>query len=493
VRIEGEHDIEQLRAKALVLLQENERLSKKMMELLKENLSLKGLSPQQLQQALAIIDDELNKTKADPAPRSPSTERRGSSSSNGEKKEQKGHGPRAQPKLPVVEQLHELDAADHVCGECGGQLEWWVGQDDETEEVDVIERRFVMKKHVRRKYRCKCGCIEMPDMPARLVPGGRYSNDFAVEVADDKYNNHLPLERQARKMGSEGLEVDSQTLWDQVLALSRKLEPAWEALLTDAIRQTVVGFDETRWEVLTKGSASKKSWTMWQLSTHRSVYFSIAEDRNAVAGNALLKGFSGIALGDAAIVHKSMAREGDFRLAYCWSHGRRKFIEAESNDPVRSKQFLDMAEELFAIEAQAPPGPAGDEQRRKLRTEKSKPVVARIKEWLIGQRFLPGSAIGTAIKYIAGHWDGLIVFLDEPAVPIDNNRTERGFRGPALGRNNFYGSHSKQGTKVAAIFYSLIETAKLTRVDPKRYLKTALAAALAGEPVPLPFDLKPGN
>src|SRR5262249_50240139 len=147
----------------------------------------------------------------------------------------------------------------------------------------------------------------------------------------------------------------------------------------------------------------------------------------------------------------------------------------------------------FAIEAQAPPGPSGDELRKTLRNEKSRPVVARIKEWLIGQRFLPGSAIGTAIKYIAGHWDGLIVFVDEPAVPIDNNRTERGFRGPALGRNNFYGSHSKQGTKVSAIFYSLIETAKLNGVDPKRYLKVALAAALAGERIPLPFELPPAN
>ena len=294
-------------------------------------------------------------------------------------------------------------------------------------------------------------------------------------------------------MKSEGLDVDNQTLWDQVLALSRKLEPAWEELLRDAIRQSVVGFDETRWEVLTKGSASKKSWTMWQLSTHRSVYFTVAEDRDAAAGNAVLKGFSGIALGDAAIVHKSMAKDGDFRLAFCWSHGRRKFIEAESNDPVRSKQFLDMAEELFAIEAQAPPGPSGDELRKKLRNEKSKPVVARIKEWLIGQRFLPGSAIGTAIKYIAGHWDGLVIFLDEPAVPLSNNQTERGFRGPALGRNNFYGSHSKQGTKVAAIIYSLVETAKLNGVAPKRYLKVALAAALAGERIPLPFELTPEN
>jgi hypothetical protein len=168
---------------------------------------------------------------------------------------------------------------------------------------------------VRKKYRCKCGCIEMAEMPERLVRGGRYSNDFAVEVASDKYNNHLPLDRQARKMGGEGLEVDSQTLWDQVLALARKLEPAYEALLGDSIRQAVLGFDETRWEVLTKGSASKKSWTMWQLSTWRSVYFTIAENHDAVAGNEVLKGFKGIALGDAAIVHKCMAKSGMTRFA----------------------------------------------------------------------------------------------------------------------------------------------------------------------------------
>jgi transposase len=81
------------------------------------------------------------------------------------------------------------------------------------------------------------------------------------------------------------------------------------------------------------------------------------------------------------------------------------------------------------------------------------------------------------------------VFLDEPQVPIDNNRTERGFRGPALGRNNFYGSHSKRGTQVAAILYSLVESAKLNGIDPKSYLKAALANALAGERIRLPHEL----
>jgi transposase len=490
VRLEDEKNIEQLRRKALVLAQENERLSKKTLELLRENLALKGMSAEQLQNALGLLDDELNRTK-DETPRSPSTERRGTGAAPGEKKPQVGHGPTPQPNLSVETVVHDLDEADQKCPSCGGQLALWEGQDDETEEIDVIERRFVIKKNVRKKYRCRCGCVEMALMPTRLIPGGRYSNGFAIEVGVAKYDDHSPLERQVRRMKSEGLVVENQTLWDQINALATKLEPTWAALAADAIRATVLGFDETSWEVLTKGSASKKSWTMWQLSTRRVVYFTIAPDGDKVAGNKLLAGFKGTAVGDAAQVHKAMARDAIFNLAFCWAHARRKFIKAETSEPIRAAQFLEMVAELYAIEAQAPPGAEGDKLRRKLRNEKSRPITERIKQWMIGQRFLPGSDIGTAIKYVAKCWDGLCVFLDDPAVPIDNNRTERGFRGPALGRNNFYGSHSERGTEVAAIFYSLIETAKLNGKDPKRYLKAALTAALEGEPVLLPHAFNP--
>lgn len=112
-----------------------------------------------------------------------------------------------------------------------------------------------------------------------------------------------------------------------------------------------------------------------------------------------------------------MANDADFELAYCWAHARRKFIKAEGNDPIRSKQFLDMVAELYAIEAQAPPGPPGGELRRALRAERSRPIAECIKQWMIGQRFLPRSDIGRAIKYVAAHWDG----------PAPSRRTRRGF------------------------------------------------------------------
>jgi hypothetical protein len=64
--------------------------------------------------------------------------------------------------------------------------------------------------------------------------------------------------------------------------------------------------------------------------------------------------------------------------------------------------------------------------------------------------------------------------------------TERALRGVVLGRKNHYGSRSERGTEVAALFYSLIESAKLAGAEPHAYLLTATRAAIRHQPIPLP-------
>ena len=72
-------------------------------------------------------------------------------------------------------------------------------------------------------------------------------------------------------------------------------------------------------------------------------------------------------------------------------------------------------------------------------------------------------------------------FVGDARVPLDNNATERGIRGLVVGRRNHFGSKSRRGTEVAAVLYSLIETAKLNGVDPAKYLAEATRAARHGE------------
>ena len=104
---------------------------------------------------------------------------------------------------------------------------------------------------------------------------------------------------------------------------------------------------------------------------------------------------------------------------------------------------------------------------------------------------LPKSSLGQAVTYAAKRWDGLEKFLDNPRVPLDNNRTEREIRPVAVGRKNHYGSKTENGTKVAGLFYSLIHSAKLSGLDPWEYLKETSERAIAAPgTVTLPKDLK---
>jgi transposase len=116
--------------------------------------------------------------------------------------------------------------------------------------------------------------------------------------------------------------------------------------------------------------------------------------------------------------------------------------------------------------------------RLTVRQEKSAPLVATIREWALTQRSLPGSALRTALEYMLGLWNGLTVFLTNPWVPLDNNLVERQLRDMVVGRKNHYSSKSLRGTEVAALYYSLIETARLRCEEPGHYLLRAALAAI---------------
>lgn len=143
-------------------------------------------------------------------------------------------------------------------------------------------------------------------------------------------------------------------------------------------------------------------------------------------------------------------------LAGCWAHVFRRFKEALHDHP-EAHLPMEWIRELYAIDERA-----GDdrERRAELRGTESAPVLEKLKSWLWAQAPLKSLSIGEAARYALKYWDRLTVFVHHPDVPLDNNQTERGIRGPVVGRKNHYGSKSRRGTEVAAIFYTLIETAR---------------------------------
>ena len=485
-------DVEVLRRAALMLQEDNKMLIRMIRKLRKELHELKGGDPEQLRLQIAGLEQQLatrNKLLF-----GDKSERRPSKKDAQAKPPQTGHGPRAQPELPELEQVHLLDEADKVCTACGGGLEAWDGQYEESEEVDVIDVRYVLKKHRRQKYRCRCGaCIETAPGPMKLFPGARYSIAFAISVAIAKYADHLPLERQVKMMRRTGLVLGSQTLWDQLNALAHVLEPAWVALRGHVMAQPVIGVDETTWRMMgakgKKRGGDAKKWQVWAAAAPDAVYYEIKDSRSAAAAQDLLGEYAGVIMCDDYSAYRALKkRGGNFELAHCWAHVRRKYVEAEVAHPKECAEAIALIGQLYEVERQTATGPP--EERARLRNERSRSIVKQIEKWALSVESLPGSPLRKAIEYMGGMWDqGLLRFLDDPAVPIDNNSTERCLRGIVVGRKNHYGSRSLRGTEVAAIFYSLIESAKLAGVGPATYLRAATETALRTGAVVLPNQL----
>ena len=474
-----ETDIEQLRRIAIAQQIQIEQLLRVLRAKCDELAALKG-SEAELQQTLSLVEDlsRQAQTVAAQLDELPKT-------SNGKpRKDRASSGPTEQPLLPVVEQTFELDDADKTCPSCGGTLAPMKGQFETSEMIDVVEVSYRVVHVKQQKYACRCGgCIETAPGPERAIAGGRYSLDFAIKVAIDKYLDHIPLARQERILRRHGLVITTQTLWDQLQALGRRLESASRALLARLLTEPVIGLDQTSWPRL--DGKGETPWQMWCLTSPGVVVHRIRDDKSANTFRDLMGGYAGAVVCDALKTHEAGARGNDaIALAGCWAHVYRKFAEAEPNHP-ESNLAMKWIGQLYEIDERA----EGDlAQKAELRRTESAEVIATMKTWLWSQATLKSLSIGNAAAYVVANWDRLTRFVADARIPLDNNATERGIRGPVVGRKNHYGSKSRRGTEIAAVFYTLLETAKLAGVNPARYLREAALADARGE-ILLPADM----
>lgn len=428
----------------------------------------------------------------------------------------------AQPKLPMTKLPHRLtpEARAHGCVKCAGNLAEMKGQTEDYEEVTVQRTCYKLVVHQCQKYRCEdCGWIDTAPGPDRVIPGGRYSAEFAVHSIVQKYVDHMPLDRQVRQMERAGLQVTSQTLWDQHRYVGLLLLPTFLALHALILSAEVCFADESPWRLMTRGGSKK--WWVWVLSNGLLVYYQIVSSRGAAAARELLRDFAGILMSDDYTVYSALEQERtrlggvqtvidedgkvvelptpNYTLATCWMHARRYLVKAEKYHP-EAGPALDLIAGLYHVEAQAEADvdrqaatasergePLSEDATKKLllttraglRERISKGLVDRIDEWRKRVVRLPGTALAEALDHMDRVWSRLILFLSDPRIPLDNGHAERQIRDVVLGRRNFQGSRSDEGARVSATFYSLLRSARNLGLDPEAYLLEAVRQVLA--------------
>lgn len=517
--ISKETDVPLLQQAVRLLEHENRRLTQQLGALMRELAELRNSEDPNLEVQLKLQAVEQHLAKLQKMVFGPSSERtkhedksdsaagaddegENESAAPSDEQEPKSSKPRPnkasrrkQGDLPLIIRPHVVPESEMTCELCGEQLKDWPGQFDTSKEVHFLRRAFVMVEHQQAKARCPNGCcVKTAPTPRKLFPGARYSIDFALEVAIQKYLFHMPLARQVRQMRAEGLEIDTQTLWDQLNKLATILQPVYEKILEFVIAHGVIGADETSWRMMSEKERIKhdknKSWQVWTLATEKAVYYEIQDGRSMKAAEKLLGDYEGVILCDGYAVYKALAgRKSNITLAFCWSHARRKYKDIKEFFPKDTEKIVDLIDKLFEIDRRAPGDDAESLQKRAhLRDTLSRPIIDEIKQWAIDVKTLPKSGLADAIAYMTNHWSGLVRFLDDPRIALSNNTTERANRDPVLGRKNHYGSRSVRGTEVAAQLYSILETVKLCGVDPRAYLQLAVEAALDGEIYALPHE-----
>jgi len=308
---------------------------------------------------------------------------------------------------------------------------------------------------------------------------------FLVGLLVDKFLYHLPLYRQHQRLKNSGIELSRGTLTNLTKRTVELLRPIAEAQLAHILQSQVLSMDETPIKAgptkNKKGKGVMKQAWFWPLMGDQDeIAFTYSAGRGRAHIEHTLKDlFAGILVSDGYVAYSSYAARNEQIIhANCWVHGRRKFVEAEEDEPDAVERVLGSIGHLYQVETQIRESQLTGEQKREFRLIHSKSVVDQLFAWFEQQRqrpeLLPSSPFSKAIAYMQNREHELRVFLEDPAVPMDNNHTERALRVVPLGRKNWMFCWTELGAEHVGIIQSLIVTCKMQGVDPTTYLTDVL-------------------
>lgn len=461
-----------------------------------------GTSSERIEREIVQLELQLEELEAAQAQASAAT------SPAADDKQQQAEAPEKKPRRKLPAELPRTEIVHAPSPSCDCYSEQRKVGEDVTEILEYVPGRFEVVRHVRPATSCRtCGAMAQAPMPALPIPRGFAGPGLLAHMLMSKYGDHIPLYRQAEIYARDGVELDRATLADWVGRIAWLVRPLADKIAEHVMVGTVIHADDTPVPVLAPGNGKTKTGRLWVYlrderlhagSAAPAVLYRYTPDRKGEHCRAHLAPFSGHLHADGYAGFGKLYENAEGVPAAvtevaCWAHVRRYFFEVhKANGSLIAREALDRIGALFDIERVIQGRPS--ELRRRVRRDSAKPRLEQLERWFDEQlKLLPGrSELAGAIRYARSRWDALTRYIDDGRLEISNNAAENAIRPVALGRKNWLFAGSDSGGERAAVFYTLIRTARLNGHDPEAYLRKVLTR-IGEHPINRLSELLPWN
>jgi transposase len=389
--------------------------------------------------------------------------------------------------IPIKDVIIPVAEADRVC-ECGC-VKTCIRY-EETQRLHYQPAVIEIINEKREVLACKKGCqnqMIVAPLPQRILPRSKATESLVAHIAVSKVLDRQPLYHLEKRIEEKyNWRIPRQTMARWLIEVSEKLQPLVNLMKDELIAYDIAAMDATTLQVLNEPNrkAETKSYAHCIRGGPPGKAVTIYEYNAYSQQNYVTEVFldyHGYIHCDAAPVFNEVGKKEGVRLSYCHAHARRKFEQVykanrknNSNKPTLAKEALRMYKQLYEIERNAKDLELNTDEIYQLRQEKSKPLLMDHYQWLLDahDNTLPKSPIGKAIAYSLNHWDGLLTYLDDGRLDMDNNATERDIKPFVMARKNFLFACTQSGADSLGVLFSLIITARHHGLEPYHYMKT---------------------
>jgi transposase len=432
------------------------------------------LTEEQEEQLAAVADDLQDQAERSP----PDSDEVLEAEVDDAPKKKKKRGGRHPLPVHLEVQTTVLEPEHANCEYCG-QLGQEIGRET-SEQVDLIPAKLIVRRTVRIKRRCQCGCgkIAIAPLPAQLIPSSKLGIGLAVFILLSKYDDHVALytlERIFRER--HGVEIPRQQMvqWIEHIAglLRLVVDLMWEGMKQGHYLQ----IDETPVKVLdpeVKGKAAQGY--LWFFGVPGGDVMLVFDARRShQVPLDQLEGFMGAFQSDAYEVYEVVKkkRPGLKRLG-CAAHARRKFYEAALEGNRQALWFIGRFRDLYRIEKEV--RQSAPDERQAIRQARAPQIWAEMKTRAeqLQPLLLPKSSLGKAANYYLNEYQALLVYLESPQFQIDNNLIENAIRPSCVGKKRWlFIGHPEAGWR-SAVIYSILQSCRRRGIDPQEYLTDVL-------------------